>query len=282
MDDLLAELDEASIRYVRATWCDLGNQVRAKAVHRGSLKSARDFVVMIPTGSQGMAATMDAVLPGSGLSPVGEMQLAPDWSTLCPLPFAPGHARVMSDMTVDGRPWEYCPRGFVRRMEARAGELGLTVTAGFENEFYLLREGLLTPADETSFASVDGMNQNRAVIDELTDMLLAQRMTVLMYHPESGPGQQEISIRHASPLTTADQQVALRETVHAVARRHGMRATFLPKPFLDRVGSGCHLHVGLEGRMSDPQGRWGLSEVARQFMAGVLEHLGALVAVTAP
>ncbi len=274
--DILSSPDANSLHAIRATWCDLGNQIRCKGVHKDSIGD--HFEVFIAAGAQGAPATMDTVLPDTGLTPVGEVALVPDWNTLRALPFAPGHARVMCDMQLDGRPWELCPRELVRRLQRELqSQHGLTMTAAFENEFYLLKpEGQLI--EQSNFASTYSLNRNRAFLDELIGMLLAQRMGVQQFHAEAGPGQLEISIHHAGALHAADHQVAVRETVHAVAELHGLRANFLPKPFADQAGSGCHLHVGLE----DQDGNSRLDKpIARSFMAGVLEHLDALLAITA-
>jgi glutamine synthetase len=124
------------------------------------------------------------------------------------------------------------------------------------------------------------------VIDEVVATLEVQGMPVEQYYPELGWGQQELSIRHAPALSAADNHLLYRETVRAVAARHGLVASFAPKPWPDQAGNGCHLHwsgwdpdVALN-RFHDPGSPDGLSETARQFMAGVLEHLPALVALT--
>jgi glutamine synthetase len=130
------------------------------------------------------------------------------------------------------------------------------------------------------------MDRNRAVIDDIVESLLAQEISVELYYPESGPGQQEISVCYTQALPAADRQIAFRETVHAVADRHGLKASFLPKLFADKAGSGCHLHLSLwrEERNLVPDSRWpwGLSELAGRFIAGILDHLPALMAVTTP
>src|SRR5205807_5705706 len=95
----------------------------------------------ITKAQQALPVMADAVVPGAGLGPVGEVRLIPDWDTLAVLPYAPEQARVLGDMMVDGRPWPLCPRGFLRRMISEAGEQGLEVQAVFENEFYLVRPG---------------------------------------------------------------------------------------------------------------------------------------------
>ncbi len=126
----------------------------------------------------------------------------------------------------------------------------------------------------------------RAVMDDIADALLAQNVPIELYHPESGPGQQELSVHHAGPLESANRQVVFRETVHAISDRHGVKASFLPKVFAERAGSGCHLHLSLwKGEtnvLADPHGLGGLSPLGLAFIAGLLEHLPALMALIAP
>src|SRR5439155_6883846 len=124
--------------------------------------------------------------------PVGEARLAPDWATLTALPYAPGHSRVLADITLDGAPWALCPRTFLKRIAAEAAGDGFAVMAAFENEFYLLRprpDGGIDPADDTVFAATRAMDALLPVIDDLAEALIAQRIPVELYYPESWPGQ---------------------------------------------------------------------------------------------
>jgi glutamine synthetase len=276
-------------RFVRVVWTDNANVIRAKAIHSSVLADVAPLGVGITVAQQALPVMADAVIPESGLGPVGEARLVPDWVTFTPLPYAPGHARVLADITLDGAPWALCPRTFLRRMTAEAGRDGFAVMAAFENEFFLLRprpDAGFDPADDTVFAATRAMDALRPVIDDLAESLIAQRIPVELYYPESGPGQHELSTHYTTALDAADRQVAFRETTHAVAARHGLKATFLPKVFEHAAGSGCHLHLSLwkDGRnvMPDPAGAGGLSPVGRSFVAGILEHLPALAAVTAP
>ena len=287
-DDLLLSLEASGTRFVRVVWCDNANVIRAKAVHVGMLGHYRDHGVGITVAQQALPVMYDAVVPDSGLGPIGEARLVPDWATLTPLPYAPGHARVLGDMVVGGRPWDLCPRTFLKRQLAHAREAGFDIFASFENEFYLLRptpDGF-APADDTVFAATHAMDLQAPVIDDITAALLAQGIPVELYYPESGPGQHEISVRYTQALAAADRQLAFRETVHAVADRHGLKASFLPKIFEDRAGSGCHLHLSMwndeVNLLPDPQGTGGLSATARAFLAGLLRHLPALMALTTP
>ena len=126
------------------------------------------------------------------------------------------------------------------------------------------------------------------VMDDMVAALEAQGIQVEQYYPELGHGQQELSIRHAPALAAADRQVFYRETVRAVAYRHGLYASLAPKPFPDQAGNGSHVHWSLWDRAGrrnlthDPQGRFGVSPLGYHFIAGVLEHLPALLALTCP
>jgi glutamine synthetase len=284
--ELYRTLESSKVRFVRVVWCDNANVIRAKAIHTPMLAHYQGPGVGITVAQQALPVMYDAVVSATGLGPVGEVRLVPDWATLQPLPYAPGHARVLGDMLKDGRPWTLCPRDFLKRMIAEAAREGLRLQAAYENEFYLLRptaDGFV-PADDTVFAATLAMDLNRPVIDDIVQALLDQQIPVELYYPESGPGQQEISVRYTDALLAADRQIAYRETVHAVAARHGLKASFLPKIFADKAGSGCHLHLSLwrdeQNLLPAAHGVGGLSEPARAFMAGILQHLPALMAIT--
>ncbi len=287
---LSQSLEANGVQFIRVLWCDNANIIRGKAIHIGALAHHLEHGVGISAAQQAIPVMYDAVVPEAGLIPVGEIRLVPDWSSLTVLPYAPGHARVMGDMVKDGLPWSFCPRDFLKRMVGEAAREGLEVMAAFENEFYLLRpikDGLgVEPADNTVFASTLAMDANLAVIDEITAALIAQDIPVEQYYPESGPGQHEISIRYTQALSASDRQIAFRETVRAVALRHGLKASFLPKIFADKAGSGCHLHLSLwhEGQnlVPDATETNSLSKTALAFIGGILQHLPALMALTTP
>jgi glutamine synthetase len=234
----------------------------------------------------------DGGIDGSGLDPVGEITLKGDLSTLTPLPYAPGHARVMGDMLKKGEVWGNCPRGFLKKMISDAQNEGLNIKTAFENEFYLLKsdrncnDKCIEPSDSTPFASTYSMDLNHEVITDIAEALMAQKITVEQYYPESGPGQHEITIKYTGALKAADNQIAFRETVKAVAHKHGLHASFLPKVFPDTAGSGCHLHLSLwkdgVNILHDSKEKYGLSKTSQQFIAGIIDHLPALMAITTP
>ncbi|MFQ4139464.1 glutamine synthetase family protein [Nodosilinea sp. PGN35] len=287
---ILARLRQGKVRFVRVVWCDNGNMIRGKAIHLDALsrqlEAGGSAAVGLSAAQQAIPVVADAVAPGSGLGPVGEVWLMPDWETLQILPYAPGQARVMGQMVQNDQPWPWCSRQFLGRMVQRAIDRGLTVKAAFEPEFYLLqRQGdAIVPADTTPFAATLAMDRHQEVVMAIADALSAQGLAVEQYYPESGPGQQEISVRYSDALAAADQHVIYRETVKAIAHQHGLIASFVPKLFEAHAGSGCHLHLSLwQGdRNLIPDGLGGLSQTAQSFTAGLLHHLPALMAITTP
>lgn len=287
---MLARLQESSTRFVRVVWCDNGNVIRGKAIHIDALarqiECGEACAVGLSAAQQAIPVVADAVAPDSGLGPVGEVWLVPDWRTLQSLPYAPGQARVMGNMVKDDQPWPWCSRQFLNRMVQRATDQGLTIKAAFEPEFYLLQQDgeKILPADTTPFAATLAMDMHREVIGAIAAALSDQGLAVEQYYPESGPGQQEISVRYTDALAAADQHIVYRETVKAVAQQHGLVASFVPKLFESKAGSGCHLHLSLWRGDQNliPDGSGSLSGIAKAFAAGLLHHLPALMAIAAP
>src|SRR2546422_8098592 len=151
----LERLDEAAIRWVRIAWGDHAGLIRAEAAHRRLLDDGLPEGVGITVAQQALPVMFDAVAPDSGLGPIGEARLIPDWSTLALLPWAPGHAQVMGDMMVDGAAWEHCPREYLRTQARALAAAGFSARAAFENEFFLLRRAAsgLVAADDTVYAA---------------------------------------------------------------------------------------------------------------------------------
>lgn len=269
----------------RVLWCDNAGLTRAKSVTATTWPGTLRNGVGISMGQQALPMMVDAVVPESGLSAVGEVRLVPDPDTLVSLPYLPGVAAAIGDMrTLDGQAWGHCPRTFLKQQVAEAERLGFDVLASFENEYYLFRGD--EPLDGSTYATLAGFQPAHEVTLDILAALSAQGMTPEMYYPESGPGQQEISVAPARGVAAADRQILFKATVNAVAARHGLRASFAAKPVLTGAGSGCHIHLSLwrDGRNAfhDLEGELGLSDLARQAIAGVLEHQAGLCALTVP
>ena len=176
------------------------------------------------------------------------------------------------------------------RLRASLDTADYQVHAAFEPEWYLIREtdDGFEPFDQSGCYTADGIQSAHDIVLEIVDGLAAQGMEMATYYPEYSPGQQEIAINHSKGLTPADNQTFYKQTVKAVARNHGLRATFSPKPFPEHAGSGSHLHLSLwtdgENAFYDPTdaSSYPVSERCKQFIGGVLDHAKALVALTAP
>ena len=289
-DAVLARVAADNIRSVRFLYCDHANIIRGKAAHADALADFLDSGIGLTVAMQAFTLT-ERLASGTRLGPIGEIRLVPDLDTFTALPYAPREARVLCDMqTLDGEPWQNCPRAFLKSIEARAlSDFGLRFEAAFEYEFYLARQladGTYAPADDALCFASDGMDRQAPIIGDVLDALAQQGLKPRQYYPELGPAQQELSIDHAPLLTAADRQIAVRETVRAIALQHGLVASFAPKPFAKQAGSGCHVHLSAwrseSNAFYDAGGVLGLSDLARHFVAGVLRHLPALLAITCP
>ena len=200
------------------------------------------------------------------------------------------------DPHVEGAPWPYAPRVILRRMLERAERRGLSVNVGAEIEYFLLRRdesGRISTADTDDHADqpcYDARGVTR-MYDHLADVSRAMNSLGWGNYAndhEDGNGQFEQNFRYADAMTTADRVITARYLISMIAESRGMVATFMPKPFADRTGSGMHLHLSLwEGESpafpadGDARGL-GLSPLAYNFIGGVLSHASALQAVLAP
>ncbi|MCK9151190.1 glutamine synthetase family protein [Methanobacterium alcaliphilum] len=281
---------QEDLDFIRILWCDNANIIRAKAIHINK-KVNFPLRVGISSAQQGVPVMYDGVVPDAGLSPVGEIQLEGDISTLSELPYAPQQGRMMGNMMLKGEMWDYCPRGYLKKMIEKTKEIGIQIKGSFENEFYLFTGSKveineLLCVDKTPFASTQSMDINQDFVMELVKSLESQGITVEQYYPEAGPGQQEITIKYSDAMRTADNQIVFRETTKAVARKHDKTASFLPKIFPDKSGSGCHLHLSLwengENILGSSEDSYGLSLKGKHFIAGILKHLPAIMALTTP
>lgn len=302
--EIASRLREGTIELLRVLWCDNGNSIRAKSVFLPpklarleqtepdeALLDELEHAVTITAALQALPASFDALAVEAELAPVEDIRVVPDWTSFTVLPGTPATACVMGDMIEGERPWRHCPRQFLRRMEARLAELGLRIETGFELEFFLLRptgesNAMPVPVDNGLYASSVAAHNSSAVIGEILRVLWQQGVPAEQYVPEAGPGQHEISLEHCAPLLLADRTVRARETIRAVAHDHGLVASFVPLLFENATGSGMHMHASLwrgeENAFSQSGTGWNLSAEGASFMAGVLDHLPALMAVTTP
>jgi glutamine synthetase len=282
--------EEAGVRLVRFLYCDNGGVVRGKVVPVDQLTERMRTGVGLTVAMQAMNS-LDQLQSVPEMGPVGEVRLVPDPSTFVVAPYAPRTGVMLVDLRrLDGQPYKACPRHFLTRMVSGLTDRGMELRCGVESEFSLARadDGRHVPIDASLCFSTVGMAAAADVIDAIVDALDRQAIPLAQYYPELGHGQHELSVTPRPALAAADTQVLVRETIRAVASRHGLVASLAPKPWPDQAGNGAHIHLSLwagageRNVFHDPAGRFGLSRLAEQFVAGVLAHVPGLLALTAP
>ena len=277
-----------NIRYVLAQFVDIHGSAKAKAVPVEHL----DMVLNDGAGFAGFA------LWGFGMGPEGPDYMAVgDLATLQAIPWMPGYARLICNGVVNKKPYGYCSRVALQAQVARLAERGLTLFTGIEPEFMLLSrraDGTLRAADVTDDLEkpcydYKGLSRTREALDDMVSSLRAVGIDVYQIDHEDGNGQFEINFTYADAMQSADNFIFVKMAASEIAHKHGMIATFMPKPFSNRTGSGAHFHVSMGSAAQknafhdpgDPSGM-GLSTLAYQFLAGVLAHARAFCAVAAP
>ena len=281
---VLRTLEERDIRFVRLWFTDVLGTLKSVSVAPAELEAAFEEGI----GFDGSA------IEGFARVHESDMIAMPDPTTFQVFPFEGGasgeSARMFCDILMpDGSPSWADPRHVLRRALSRAAEKGFTFYTHPEIEFFLLGDG---PAGGAEPVPVDtggyfDHTTHEVARDFRRQAVLALErigISVEFSHHEVAPGQQEIDLRYADALTTADNIMTFRHVVKEVALSNRVKATFMPKPFTDQPGSGMHTHLSLfEGERNafhDPDDPMKLSKVARSFIAGLLVHAREYTAVT--
>ena len=285
-----AWLHESGVAAVVLGFVDPSTIVRAKTVPIARFAEVASSGVGLSTLFN-VATSNDrfALLPGYIDGPSGDLRLRPDPAATVPLAAMPGWAWAPVDQyTQAGEPYPACPRAFAQRMVEAFGERGLSVRAVFEFEFSVGTkdaDGALVPAHEGPGYSDIALVRNHDVALELITAMEAQGLGLQQFHPEYADGQFEMSIAPRDPVEAADAAMVTRQTVRAVARRHGLVASFAPQTGPD-TGNGAHVHLSMwEGDrnlMAGGEGPAGMERRAEGFVAGILAELPAIVAVAVP
>lgn len=280
--------EKHNIRYVLAQFVDIHGAAKAKAVPVEHLE-------MVLTDGAGFAGF---ALWGFGMGPEGPDYMAVgDLSTLQVIPWMPGYARLVCNGVVNGKSYPYCSRVALAAQIERLKKRGLTMYTGIEPEFMLLArrpDGSLGPADASDDLDkpcydYKGLYRTREALDEMVAGLRQVGIDVYQIDHEDGNGQFEINFTYADAMKSADNFTFVKMAASEIAHNHGMIATFMPKPFSNRAGSGAHFHVSLgsakrKNEFLDPKDKsgMGLSKMAYHFLGGVLAHASAFCAVAAP
>ncbi|KAF6983308.1 hypothetical protein CFC21_001520 [Triticum aestivum] len=288
---------EQDVLFVRIVWNDASGQHRCRVVPAGRFyEIARNKGVGLTFASMGMTSFCDGPADGTNLTGVGEIRLMPDMSTLLRLPWSTREEMVIADMQIrPGEAWEYCPRYALRKVtKVLLDEFNVTMKAGFENEFYLRRKLVSegherwVPYDNSSYCSTSSFDGASSILQEVYSSLKVANIVVEQLHAEAGKGQFEVALKYVLCTLAADNLIYAREIIKSVARKHGLIATFLPKPDLNDIGSGSHVHLSLWKNDqnvfmgSNEYSHYGMSNVGEQFLAGVYHHLPSILAFTAP
>ncbi|GAA2522806.1 gamma-glutamylpolyamine synthetase GlnA3 [Streptomyces levis] len=288
---LQGELAGRGVHGVVLAYVDTAGIGRVKTVPTARLASAAAWGVGMSPVFDTFLADDSAVTTGVLGSPDGDLRLYPDLDRLVVLAGQPGWAWAPVDrVTQDGERHPGCTRTLLRRIVADAAEQGLTFRAAIEVEWTMARDD--APGDAFVPATTGpayGATRQVELGDCTADLLAAcaaQGLDVEQVHPEYAAGQFEISVGAVDPVAAADHSVLVRQTIRAVARRHGLRVSFAPAVVGQGVGNGGHVHLSAwrdgVNLHAGGEGRYGMTAAAESFTAGILAHLPALTAVTAP
>jgi glutamine synthetase len=284
MAEDLAQIAKAKkIEYFLISFVDLFGVLRAKLVPARAIGEMQKA----GAGFAGFATWLD-------MTPADpDMFAIPDPASLMTLPWKPEVGWLAADLWMDGKEVEASPRAVLKRQIAEAEKLGYRMKTGVECEYFLLspdgtQVGDARDTQEKPCYDQAALMRRFEVIREICDGMLALGWAPYQNDHEDANGQFEMNWTYDDCLVTADRHAFFKYMVKTIAEQHGLRATFMPKPFPRLTGNGCHAHVSLwdaKGKRNlfhDPKGELGLSETAYQFLGGILHSAEALAALFNP
>lgn len=284
-EDIIRMVEEDDVEFIRLQFTDILGNLKNVAVTTSQLEKVLNNECMFDGSS----------IIGFSSVEESDMYLYPDLDTFEIFPWRPQQgkvARFFCDIYhTDGTPFEGDPRYILKKVIQQAAEMGYTFKVGPECEFFLFdmdeNGGATTISNEKGgyfdVGPLDlGENARREMVLTLEDM----GFIVEASHHEAAPSQHEIDFRYDDALTTADNIMTFRLVVRTIAKRHGLHATFMPKPKSGQNGSGMHINMSLwkgdQNVFHNGQDQRGLSKEAYQFIAGIMKHIRAMAAITNP
>ena len=284
-EDIMRLAEEEDVEFIRLQFTDIFGNLKNVAVTVSQLEKALDNECMF----DGYA------IEGFARIEESDMYLYPDYSTMEVFPWRPQQgkvARLICDIhRPGGEPFEGDPRYILKKAVQEAADLGYTFKVGAECEFFLFHlddNGMPTTITHEQAGYFDvgpmdfGENARRDMVLTLEDM----GFVVEASHHDVAPAQHEINFRYDEALATADNIMTFKLAVKTIARRHGLHATFMPKPKYGVNGSGMHINMSLskDGRniFTDEKDKLGLSREAYYFIGGIMKHMQAMTAITNP
>jgi len=292
LDGIRDRLASAGVRYCMATYADGHGVAKCKTVPLGHFQSMM----------HGSELFTGAALDMLGQSPADdELAVWPDPDALVQLPWRPEVAFAPGNLYLHDDPYPMCPRTVLSRQAERARELGYVFNLGIETEFFFVRTDELgrprpwNPTDTLEKPCYDavGMLESLHFLDEMVGYMNALGWDVHSFDHEDGNGQYEFDFSYTEAVRMADRFMLFRLMAKEVARAHDCEATFMPKPWSNRTGGGAHFNMSLAGADGGARNLFepdrgadrydcGISELGYRFLAGVLAHAPAIVAVTCP
>jgi glutamine synthetase len=286
-EDIIRIVEEEDVEFIRLQFTDIFGVLKNVAITSSQLIKALDN-----------KCTFDgSALDGVVRIEESDMYLHPDLNTFAIFPWRPQQGRVARFICdvyrMDGTPYEGDPRYILKKVIREAQDMGYTFNVGPECEFYLFHtddDGLPTTITHERAGYFDlgpsdrAENVRRDMVLTLEDM----GFEVEASHHEISPAQHEIDFKYDEALATADNLMTFKLTVKSIAQRHGLHATFMPKPKKECCGSGMHINMSLMDRetgkdiFDDSEGKLGLSEEAYYFIAGLMRHMKAITAIANP
>ncbi len=283
--EIMEKVKDNDVKFIRLQFTDI----------QGIMKN-----IAIPVSQLGKALEGEIMFDGSSIDGFAEisesdMYLIPDLDTFVIFPWRSSNgkvARLICDIyNPDGTPFAGCPRNNLKRVLSEAEAMGYTMKAGPEAEFFLFladENGRATTQtqDDAGYFDLAPIDMGENIRRDMDITLEEMGFEIEASHHEAAPGQHEIDFKYGDALHIADAIMTFKLTVRAIAQRHGLHASFMPKPIFGINGSGMHIHQSIfkddQNIFWDPNSADQLSDKARNYMAGILKHAKALSAVTNP
>lgn len=282
-EEIIQEAKDKDVRFIRLQFTDLFGNLKNVEIPRSQLEKALNNEMMFDGSS----------IDGFTRIEESDMYLYPDVSTWLVLPsnVEKGEvARLICDVYLpNGKPFEGDPRNILKRALKEAEDKGYTANVGPEPEFFLFKkteDGTLIPNDKGGYFDLSPMDTGENCRREIVLTLEEMGFEMEAAHHECGIGQHEVDFKYADALKSADNIQTFKLVVKNVAEKHGLTASFMPKPIFGEAGSGMHCNMSLfkdgENVFVDTNDKEGLSKTAYHFIAGVLKHARANAAITNP
>ncbi len=287
VEEIRSRSVDLGVEFYFAQFVDMYGRPSAKLVPAEYL----DDLVSDGAGFAGFAAGEIGQLPSDP-----DIAAIPDLDSFTPVPWEPSLARFACNVTVDGEEWPYDPRTILRRQLEKARTKGYEFNMGLELEYFLLKgdgNGGIQIADalddlDKPCYDLRGLTRNYEFLRKVSNYVNGMGWGNYANDHEDANGQFEQNFTYSDALTSCDRAIFFRYMVHTLAQQEGLLATFMPKPFTDLTGNGCHFHMSLwDGDTNlfldeDDARGLGLSETAYHFIGGLKKHAKAYSAVTAP